>query len=129
MPKCSCCKYIDIRLARGYCNECMSKFIESKTKYCVGCFNIKSLDSFRKVRKGIFGKNPTCTDCYNEKQKDLHVFLHTVLRNAKNHSKKRRKTRLITEPFDITLKYLKALFIKQNGKCALSGIKMNHHPT
>lgn len=75
-------------------------------------------------------RRATCKSCYTEKQRirflsldpdtKLHKCLNSRLLGAKDRATKHHI------PFDLTLGYLQSLWNRQQGLCALSGIKMTY---
>lgn len=89
-------------------------------KVCQRCKKERELSEFKEYRKN------TCRECYNIYQKDLmnkrasnlEGYLQAQIINIRNH-----KTRSKHE-LNLDLDFLKELYNKQNGKCALSNIEL-----
>lgn len=124
MPKCILC--IEICRYNQYCEKCMNYFKDNKVKYCANCLKIHPWKNFYKSKNSMLGLSSYCFLC--SAASNLHTFLRRLIDDAKSSSKKRREKRVFDEPFDIYLLFLEELWEKQEGKCALSGIPMNHRP-
>lgn len=98
---------------------------------CKSCGNYKSSENYHKgVRnKNRFEKSHICKICSSGRNRkvvrksseNLEGCLYQMFQNTRTRSKKKKLL------FDIDLEFLKYLYNKQNGKCALSGIEMTYY--
>lgn len=127
MAICLCCKKSEIGLKNNnYCQQCKEYFIQNQVKYCKSCQSTKSFSEFKKKKDHMFGRYSECFDCIRIKRNTLHYFIQNLVIHARYHSKIRRQKRDFPIDFNITNDFVMELWNKQDGKCALSGLKMSH---
>jgi hypothetical protein len=114
------------------CKECRSKSRkilnfkapEQGTKYCVKCKLTLDISKFHKDKSNSTGLQTYCKDCGTENTKkwasSYDGYLKKLYKDVIHNAKKRAKIIKV----NITIDDLKKLYEKQNGLCALSGIKM-----
>lgn len=101
---------------------------------CTVCGEAKKEEFFSPHKKEKYrnGKHSACRDCMNKqsagrrvnKKDDLAYYLIRLLGGLKNKLKHKEKYKSFL--FEITKNDVLSLYEKQNGKCAISGIKMTH---
>ena len=89
-------------------------------RQCTGCLRYKPLDCFYHANKKKTTFKYKCKTCYRSdvKEYDREKWFAYVLRNATRRARKRKI------PVSVNVLYLENLWKHQNGKCALTGIKM-----
>lgn len=96
------------------------------TKECSNCKQILDVSKFSRKKVSSDGLQSICKTCQNKRMQlhssTLDNFIKKIFLNLKHNTKKRSKDLDI----QITIQDIKDLYNKQNGKCALSNIKMTH---
>ena len=121
---CGCTTYKRISSYSTYIGKIFGKlkvidFIKKNKGYnllckCLDCNKEIKVNSLRVLKRNVNG----CIECHrgrNNKGYIVRQYRFTRIKSA-------AKTRKIS--FDVTKDYLEDLYIKQNGVCALSGIKL-----
>ena len=100
-------------------------------KMCNKCKQIKSVNNFynRTLRSGRSVKRNTCKECecsrVNESRRYGEGFIDNLVNSCRSSAKRRGiKGRKRCEEFDISTEYVKELIVRQNNKCAVSGVNM-----
>lgn len=105
-----------------HCEECKLKI---QKIMCNDCKNFKLLSYFYNKKGGFLGRSAICKDCEiiknNNHIKTVKGFLKLLLTASKRHVVKKSKNLQHTLTYD----HLKNIYIKQQGECYYSGIKMN----
>jgi DNA-binding transcriptional regulator YiaG len=103
-----------------------------KCKICKNEFE-KTKEFFYLKKNSFEISTANCINCerlrVRQSKSTLHNYLMVMLRSIK--SRRMIKKSLINERFDydIDLDFLKELYLKQHGKCAITGIVMEHIQT
>lgn len=134
-PYCKACRKKGKR--KQHVRPVYTKILETRLQTCKICNVEKSLDSF--YSNGCFSDGTKkyrtrCIACVLEKAKEKHPVIYksksekrsfnpkNFISSILNHASQRKKHL----GFDIDLMYLLELYEKQNGLCAISGVKMTH---
>lgn len=114
------------------CKECRNKIYRMKnnlpltmgTKLCTKCNNILNVSEFSKDKSNKNGLQTYCKECSKINIKratsTLDGYINKIYLDIINNSKKSKNPVSIK----ISTNDIKQLYFKQNGLCALSGIKM-----
>lgn len=101
------------------------------TKICIDCkteLNVSKFSTNKYAKKD--GLRSTCKKCAIKRggiiQSKFEPFIKSKLRDCKNRIKKKAKRNIII-PYEIDAEFIKELYEKQNGKCALTGIQLTHN--
>jgi len=98
--------------------------IAAGSKLCKKCNNLLNVSEFNKDKTKKLGLQTYCKSCSTNNIKrwtsSLDGYINKIYLDIVNNSKKSKK------PLDIkiTIDDIKQLYFKQNGLCALSGIKI-----
>lgn len=116
------------------CKECRNKISKQKNnerqkegdKYCQGCERTLSVDNFTSCKTNKDGLQGCCKECRHETA-NKHFstydgFMNRLYLSLKHNTATRSKDLLI----EITENDIKDQYQKQDGLCALTGIKMTH---
>lgn len=117
-----------------YCKLCRS--IERKKnrferpsegiRKCAGCKVEKDISYFHSDKSNSTGLQTYCKDCQTQKTKKctstLNGFIKKIYKDMYHNSQKRAKELNI----ELTIEDIHNLYEKQNGFCAISGLKMSH---
>lgn len=113
--------------------------VKNGKKKCLSCGKIKLLERFEKNKNSHLGRSNRCHDCNIERTNEwasrnidnyLKRLVNSHHQNRKFRTKHRMKSGARPKEFwkdsCVTYKFLKRLWKKQDGKCAITGIGMTH---
>lgn len=96
-----------------------------KNKICKTCKKVKSIEQFPKTKSYYRNNCKICTNQYASKKRISSS--ENYLRNCLKYAKYRAKKKNIS--FELDIDFVLALFKKQKGKCALTGITLTWKKT
>jgi|LakMenEpi03Aug12_release.lakeMendotaPanAssembly.Ray.scaffolds.fasta_scaffold429863_1 hypothetical protein len=100
--------YITCKCSCGNISEVIkSRLIKGITKGCKKCSSARNKQALGKI-----------------KHRGIGEISSSMFTKIKRHSKDRRRKEVCLMPFTITIEYLWELFLKQNRKCAISGLPL-----
>lgn len=110
----------------------MARRIVDGKHFCCRCKEWKTVDNFYKNKISYTGLEGRCKKCNIDRQNQYHtdnldVALRCLAQGNKTNGKcgsKRRQD--FTTGSCVTREFLKALWIRQDGKCAVTGCQMTH---
>ena len=119
-----------------YCKPCKSKYLKRNKyprstvdKICTKCKEMKPASDYTTCRTRTDGLQNKCKSCSFKSMQNLAErgglvsFLKTKFKQSKRNCV-RGKNRILE--FSITIDDVIALYEKQNGECAYTGVKMTH---
>lgn len=114
------------KLCRKKKNKNKNYAVSVTEKKCCMCKESLPSSKFHRSRHNISGLQNNCKECQHIKMVNYYkkggvaVFIKRIFREVRHNAKKRNIK------VDITFEDLLELYKKQEGKCALTGIKMTY---
>ena len=119
MPSCKSCRSLERKKIRY---ERPSEGVRK----CASCEKEKDISNFHTDKSHPSGLQSSCKPCQTEKTKKctstLNGFIKKIYKDMYHNAKKRSKKLEI----ELTIEDIHELYIKQNGLCAISGLKLTH---
>lgn len=130
MKICLYCKETNVRGNSTICLVCKPLYNVSQQKICSKCLLLKNWKDFFAHKLALFKVSSLCKICASIKNhkssQEAECFFRKMYQSCQQSARLRAlKSRELNEDFTMTLEQLKAKWIKQNQKCAYSGLKMN----